>query len=297
MERTEETFASGADRCAAWLYRPAETDGPVPCVVMAHGFSLTRHDGLEQYAEAFVKAGAAVLVFDHRHLGDSTTSTPQRFRFPEQREDWRSAIAFARRQAGIDPERIVLWAFSMAGGHIVNVASKDQRIAALIALCPFIDGAARVMKVSPRLSSWIIPRAVADVAGREVRIPVTAPEGGKGAMTFAGEYEGFMNAVPEGSPWKNEIGPGLFLGVATHRPVTKARKLTMPVWVGLGERDISVSPNAVRKLAERAPQGELHTYPVDHFEPFYGDRACGDRGGSGRVPGADRSLGGLRRRR
>jgi hypothetical protein len=37
---------------------------------MAHGFSLTRHDGLPPYAERLVATGAAVLVFDHRHLGD-----------------------------------------------------------------------------------------------------------------------------------------------------------------------------------------------------------------------------------
>ena len=38
---------------------------------MAHGFSLTRHDGLAAYAEALAAAGAHVVVFDHRYLGDS----------------------------------------------------------------------------------------------------------------------------------------------------------------------------------------------------------------------------------
>jgi dienelactone hydrolase len=270
VERTDETFASGSDRCAAWLYRPAETIDRVPCVVMAHGFSLTRHDGLAQYAEAFAAAGAAVLVFDHRHLGDSQTDTPQRFRFAEQREDLRAAVAFARGLEGIDPDRIVLWGFSMSGGHAVDVAAKDPRVAAVIALCPLLDGFRRVLKTSPRLAAWMTPKAIADVAGRDVRIPVTAPVGAKGAMTFAGEYEGFENAVPEGSPWRNEISPGLFVMVATHRPVTKAKKLAMPVWTGLGERDISVSAKTIRKFVARAPKAELHTYPVDHFEPFYG---------------------------
>ena len=49
IERSELTFASGDAHCAAWLYRPAAE--PAACVVMAHGFSLTRHDGLAPYAE------------------------------------------------------------------------------------------------------------------------------------------------------------------------------------------------------------------------------------------------------
>jgi hypothetical protein len=45
----------------------------------------------------------------------------------------------------------------------------------------------------------------------------------------------------------------------------------MPLWVGLGEADVSVSAKAVQRLAERAPRGELHRYPYDHFGAFLGD--------------------------
>lgn len=91
--REDVEFDSGGDRCAAWLYRPAT--GAAPCVVMAHGFSLTRHDGLPTYAEAFAKAGAAVLVFDYRYLGDSGGEPRQRFRRGAQLDDWRAAIDHA----------------------------------------------------------------------------------------------------------------------------------------------------------------------------------------------------------
>ncbi len=62
MEREDLTFPSGDGHCAAWLYRPASGGDAVPCVVMAHGFSLTRHDGLADYAERLAEAGVAVLV-------------------------------------------------------------------------------------------------------------------------------------------------------------------------------------------------------------------------------------------
>src|SRR5690606_34007710 len=73
-----------------------DDDQRAPCVVMSHGFSLTRHDGLAPFAEALAAAGSHVLVFDPRHLGDSGGTPRQRFRITLQREDWQAAVAHAR---------------------------------------------------------------------------------------------------------------------------------------------------------------------------------------------------------
>ena len=247
---------------------------------MAHGFSLTRHDGLPQYADALAAAGAHVLVFDHRYLGDSGGAPRQRLRRGEQLEDWRNAIAFARTLDGVVSERIVLWGFSFSGGHAITLAAERDDIAAAIVLCPLVDGLRRALGTPPSLSAWIMPRALADAAGRHKLIPVTAQPGEHAAMTLPGEADGFARAVPEGSPWRNEISPRVFLSVGTIRPVTKARKVTCPLWVGLGERDISVHGPAVEQLAERAPRGELHRYDADHFDGFLGElpaRIAGDQ--------------------
>jgi dienelactone hydrolase len=238
---------------------------------MAHGFSLTRHDGLPAYAERLAAAGAAVLVFDHRHLGDSGGEPRQRFRKREQLADWRAAVSYARGIGGVDPARVVLWGFSFSGGHVVQTAAADPRIAATIALCPMLDGLARALSTSPPLSAWLIPRALNDQLGRHNLVPVTAQPGGHAAMTLAGEADGFHAIVPEGSPWRNEISPAVFLSVALHRPLMLARRLRAPLWVGLGERDVSVSRRAVERLAARAPQAELHRYPYDHFGAFLGE--------------------------
>jgi hypothetical protein len=238
---------------------------------MAHGFSLTRHDGLPPYAECLAQAGTAVLVFDHRHLGDSGGEPRQRFRTREQREDWRNAVAFARTLEGVDPARVVLWGFSFSGSHAVETALADQRIAAVLALCPMVDGLARALATPPALSAWLTPRALADQLGRHNLVAVTGEPGAHAAMTLPGEAAGFAAAVPSGSPWRNEISPAVFLSVASIRPVSKAARLGMPLWAGLGERDVSVSARAVQRLAESAPRGELHRYPYDHFGAFWGE--------------------------
>jgi acetyl esterase/lipase len=238
---------------------------------MAHGFSLTRHDGLADYAERLAAAGAAALVFDHRYLGDSGGEPRQRFRKRDQLHDWRSAIAFARGLDGIDPDRIILWGFSFSGGHVVQIAASDPGIAATIALCPMLDGLARVLSTPPALTAWITPRAIADQLGRHNLVPVTAQPGERAAMALPGEADGFAAAIPEGSPWRNEISPGVFLTVALHRPLVRASRIAGPVWVGMGESDVTVSARAVRRLADTAPRAELHRYPYDHFGAFIGD--------------------------
>jgi pimeloyl-ACP methyl ester carboxylesterase len=63
----------------------------------------------------------------------------------------------------------------------------------------------------------------------------------------------------------------VFATVAFHRPLACAAQITCPLWVGVGERDVSVDKRSAIKLAQRAPNGELHRYDIDHFEPFHGE--------------------------
>ena len=62
--RSEVVFYSGGLSMAGTLYRPEASVAPVPCVVMGHGFTLTRQDGIPDYAERFAAAGFAALSFD-----------------------------------------------------------------------------------------------------------------------------------------------------------------------------------------------------------------------------------------
>ena len=272
MTRTDVTFRSGGAECAAWLYRPVDADGPVPCVVMAHGFSMTRDQGLAPYAEELAAAGAAVLVFDFRHLGDSGGEPRQAFNAAAQKRDLVAAVACARELDGIDPDRIVLWGFSFSGGTALNVAADDPRIAGAFLVNPFLDGLHRTLgtlRRTPWVTVRIVAAALSYVVRRRPLIPVTAAPGELAAMAWEGEAEGFAASGGPGTTWRNEIAPAVFLTVALHRPVRRARELVCPVWISLGERDITVSDRAVEKAASRAPHAELHRYDADHFEPFH----------------------------
>jgi uncharacterized protein len=270
-DRVDVSFTSGGDVCAGWWF-PARTGAvTAPCVVMAHGFSMTRGDGLVAYAEAFASAGVHVLVFDHRFLGDSGGTPRPRFRAHEQREDWRNAVAFVRHRADVDARRVVLWGFSFSGGHVTTLLGKGIDVHAAMLMCPFLDGLARTLATPLPTIAWILPRALADLAGRHNTIPVTGPAGARAAMTLPGEAEGFAASSTADSRWTNEISPGVFGTVAAFRPVRFARRILVPLWVGRCHDDVSASGRAIGRLARRAPRAELHDMPGDHFAPFHGD--------------------------
>lgn len=278
MNRHDIQIDSDGDLLAAWFY-PAQSAGQAgehhdspsaPCVVMAHGFSMTRADGLEEYAERFAAAGMNVLVFDHRYLGDSGGTPRQRFRIAAQQRDWRAAVAHARSLPGVDPQKVVLWGYSFSGGHVTTLLGSGLDVAAALVLCPFADGLKRVLATPLRLVAWLLPRALLDLVGRHLTIAVTGPPGSHAAMTLPGEAQGFAAAARPGSLWRNEISPAVFLTIGLFRPVAKASKVSVPLWVGRCDDDITVDANAVAALAQRAPRGELHEFPGDHFAPFTG---------------------------
>lgn len=260
------SFTSAGVRLAGRIYRPS-ADGSGPCVVMGHGFSLTQDDGLSIFATRFAEAGLTTLTFDYRYLGHSEGEPRQRIRQPEQREDWCNAVAHAAGLDGVDADRMILWGYSMSGGHVTHLLSHgDLRPAAALMLAPFVDGLRRVLATPPRALIRVLPRAIADSAGRHRTIAATAQPGELGAMTLPGEADGFARSVPDGSAWRNEASPGVFTTIAMHRSYRRAGRIDCPLWVGLGERDISVHAPSVRALAARAPDAALERFDGDHFD-------------------------------
>ena len=273
MDRTDVTFSCAGTRCAAWLYRPADDGGPAPCVVMAHGFTGTRGDRLDAYAERFAQAGMAALVFDYRHFGDSDGEPRQLLDIARQLADWQAAVAFARTLDGIDPERIALWGSSFSGGHVVATAAGDPRVTAVVAQAPFADGLATLLAADRRSAAKVTVAAVADqAAGLLGRPPVLRPAvgepGSAAAMTSPDAEPGFRAIA---SPaWRNEFSPRVMLRVGLYRPGRKAGALRCPLLVCVADDDAITPPAPAVRMAEVAPRGELRRYPIGHFDIYTG---------------------------
>lgn len=272
--RSEVHFAAGTDTCAAWLYPPAEVAQPVPCVVMAHGFTLTRNDTLPRFAEAFAKAGFAALVFDYRHFGDSTGEPRQLLDIQRQREDYRAAVTYARALPFVDPERIVLWGFSFSGGHVLAVGEQDPRVAAVISTAPFVNGLANLRITPARVLLRGVGLALVDgvralLGQPPVYIPAVGAPGTFAVLTAEEALPGYTAITSgPGSRWKNQLAARLLLHVPFENPGGAAGRLGVPLLMQIADRDKTVPPEAAARAGRRASKGELKHYPSGHFEMY-----------------------------
>ncbi|MDR3384066.1 alpha/beta hydrolase [Cupriavidus basilensis] len=133
-------FALGGDRIRGTFYLPAGTSGPIPAVVLAHGWSMVAGGDLEDYAATVVGAGMAALTFDFRRLGRSDGQPRQEIDPAWQIEDFRAAISYVRSRPEVDRERIGIWGSSYSGGHALVVAAIDKRVKCVVSQVPTIDG-------------------------------------------------------------------------------------------------------------------------------------------------------------
>jgi uncharacterized protein len=276
VEREDVHFASGRERCAAWLYRPSGPKSPAPCVVMASGFSCVRDQGLDAFAERFAAAGFAVLAFDYRCFADSGGEPRQLVRASRQCDDWRAALSFVRSLEWIDDRRIAIWGFSAGGGHVQLLAMTEPGIGAAIGVAPLVDGARTLnyiggLPLLARLGLAGVRDGLRALRGAEpYRVPATGPPGSGAVISSPEGLSGFESITPPGSSWRNEACARTFIA-PPYRLARKVRHIPIPILYCITEGDDVTPPALGMQAAERAPFGELHTYPGGHFDAFLGE--------------------------
>lgn len=276
MEREDIRFRSGDAECAGWLLRPGDAAGEVPCVVLGHGFGAVKEARLSAYAERFCAAGYAALAFDPRHFGESGGEPRQLLDIGRQQADWRAAIAYARALASIDPKRIALWGSSLGGGHVIAVSAGDPRLAAVISQAPHVDGLATLWAAGPANIARLLVAGLRDIL-RVLRrrppylVPIVAAPGELAAMNSPDAFPGYSALFEPGVEWRNEVAARIFLSFAFPSPGRRARRVAAPLLVQAASEDVVTPPEPARRVARRAPRGELREYRCGHFDVYAGD--------------------------
>lgn len=275
MTRYAVRLASGRSDCAAWRY-PGTTGS---CVIMAGGAGIPKELGTGVFAERFNAAGHSVLTFDYRHLGQSGGHPRQIVSIHRQLADWRAGLDYAAGLPDVDPGRIGICGFSLAGGHVVRIAASHPRIAAAIAQTPLTDGRAAARSAlrhsTPKAAARLFTTAVLDGLGgligrRRILIP-TAGEPGSVALLTTPDA---LDATPAldrhhtHPDWRQEVAARLALRIGNYRPGTAAARVQCPLLVVVCEGDQAAAPQAASVAARRAPRGELLRLSGGHYAPF-----------------------------
>jgi alpha-beta hydrolase superfamily lysophospholipase len=278
VTRAKVHFRSGDATCAAWHYRG--TNGG--CVVMAAGAGVTKEPGTDPFAKRFNQAGFTVLAFDFRRLGESMGSPRQVVRVRDQQADYHAAIDFARSLPGVDPAKVAIWGFSLAGGHVLAVAARDPELAAVIAQTPLADARAAgpnavrhaTLPAFLRLTTRGIRDAIGGVFGRKpLLVPLAAKPGVVAALNTPDSRLGPTALDPDDSypEWQQEIAARSALAAGFYRPGRHcAARVRSPLLVLACDDDQSVLPEPGIRAGERAPRGEVVRIPGGHYAPFMG---------------------------
>jgi pimeloyl-ACP methyl ester carboxylesterase len=272
--RRDVRFACGETECAAWLYLPARP-GRAPVVVMAHGFAGTRDVALPFFAERFAREGLAALVFDYRHFGASGGSPRQLVDPWRQLDDWRAALAFARGQPDLDPERVALWATSLGAGHALLVAAEDRGLRAVVAQAPQVDSAAEGEATFYGVG-WalrLLGSAWLDLAGgwlgrAPFEIPAIARAGEFGMLVDDRAYAAFETLVGPESHYRNAVAARGILTFDEWNPAGSRGRIDAPLLLIASRADRFAPFSAVESYAAETPNARLVEIDGDHFDVY-----------------------------
>ena len=275
--RHDITFASGPDDCAGWFYMPdaAADDARLSVIVMAHGFSAVKEQGLDAVARRFCAAGHAVLVFDFRHFGASG-GAPRGQLFPQAMvEDYRNAISWACQQPQVDPARVGLWGTSFSGGIATRAATVDRRVRVVVAQAPSLMNAATRRSMDPARWEAVGAFLQADRIERYgtgvVRtLPVVAPDGEPCALPGR-ESRDFFAAASKATPtWRNEITVESLEQIREFDPVSLIHMLAPTALLVIAAGKDSLIPlAALTGAVDRAAEPKrIVVLPAGHFEVY-----------------------------
>jgi pimeloyl-ACP methyl ester carboxylesterase len=248
-ERRKVRFPSGDATCAAWHY--PGTNGA--CVIMAGGTAVTKEPGTDRFAKRFHEAGFTVLAFDFRRLGESGGQPRQIVRVGEQLADWQAAVGFAGTLPGVDPARLAIWGFSLSGGHVFRVASRQPDLAAAIAQAPLADGQAAapnaMRHMTPlaalRLTGRGLLDAIGGLFGREpLLVALAGPRGTVASLTTPDGARGAEALNPDNKypDWQQEVAARSALRLGFYRPGRSASRVRCPLLVLAYDDDRSALP-------------------------------------------------------
>jgi pimeloyl-ACP methyl ester carboxylesterase len=220
--------------------------GPHPAMLMIPGSGPLTRRSPRQTGDLVTAHGVAVLTLDKRGTGESTGAW-NALSHEEWMADASAALDALKREPGIDPKRIGIYAASEGGFVGPELAARRNDVAFLVCrVCSALPHAEAIMDMEER-------RLLA--AGRSVEMAAEAREWLRLRTTYALNRQDFeamaaFEARTSSAEWRKDFPPGtavlprpgapywdIYVGVLAGDPAQAYRSLDIPVLIVLGADD------------------------------------------------------------
>ena len=264
-----------------WLYLPAGATGPVPTVVMAHGFSAVKEMHLDSFAEAFTLGGLGALVFDNRNFGASDGEPRQEIDPWAQVRDYRHAITFAQTLAEVDPDRIGVWGSSYSGGHGLVLGAIDKRVKCVAVQVPLVSGFRNIKRlvrqdfIAANRAAFDDDRAARFRGEAPATVPVVDPDPmAVSALPTPDSWEWFSETGKSRAPsWKNEVTLRSVELLMEYEPSAYLERISpTPLLMVVAAGDhLTPSDLALEAYQQARQPKKLVLLPGGHFDAYVKD--------------------------
>jgi fermentation-respiration switch protein FrsA (DUF1100 family) len=280
--RTDVEFrAEDGVTLRGWHYRPDRGRGPWPTVVMAHGFSAVKEMYLDRFAEAFVAAGLAAVVFDNRNFGASEGEPRQEIDPWQQIKDYRDAITWALTRPETDGARIGVWGSSYSGAHVLVLGAIDCRVRCVASQVPLISGHSNARRLIRADVIAAVEQMCAEDRLKRYRgeppatLPVVCEDPtGPAALPTPDSWRWFTETGKTRAPtWQNVVtlrSVELFMGYEPGAYIELISPKPLLLVVALGDH-LTVADEALAAYERARQPKKLVTLKGGHFDAYVAD--------------------------
>lgn len=276
MRKDIEFKAEDGITLRGWHYLPEGQAGPVPTIVMAHGFSAVKEMYLDRYGELFAAAGIASLIYDNRNLGASDGKPRGEIDPWQQVRDYRTAITFAETLEQTDNTRIGVWGSSYSGGHALVVAALDRRVKCVVSQVPLCSGSENIRRLiradmlAPTRAMFDDDRRSRYAGNAPAMVPVVSQDG-PCALPTADSWEWMTQTAEKRAPaWRNECTLRTLEMFSEYEPGIYAPQISpTPLLMVVATGDhLAVADLALKTFESALEPKKLVMVEGGHFEAY-----------------------------
>lgn len=253
--RKETIIYSDGISLSAYVYIPETGEEPFPAVILCHGHSRDKSDGLEALAQRLCQNGFVVVGADFRGCGCPAQNKYHLYCAHEWPKDLINIIYYVRQLSFVDAERIGVAGISMGAATAVYVSGIDGRIRSTAAMAGIADCGEWLKKVWENnggdwgafLDKVKEDKARSTVTGHSAVVPTLEMYHAPHAEQLELKREGFFNKGINAYLSLDSIESLLW-----YKPIEQCARIGAPIFFLHGGDDTLVDPENSKRMYEKA---------------------------------------------